>query len=75
MPPFYSPIQGRNEDAPVTDIPKTNTIELQLTTDDNQKYISQFHLTHETLIDQKHHFPLLFYVQQLHNEIALSLIY
>ena len=32
-----------------------------------EKYISQF----RTLIDQKHHFPLLFYVQQLHNKIAL----
>ena len=33
--------------------------------------ISQFRLSRETVIDQKHHYPLLFYVQQLHNKIAL----
>ena len=52
-------------------IPKTNIIELQLATDDNRKYISPFRLSFETLIDQKHHFSLLFYVQQLHKKIAL----
>ena len=71
MPPFYPPIQGINEDEPVTDISKTNIIELQLATDNDRKYISQFRLSCETLIDQKHHYPLLFYVQQLHNKIAL----
>jgi hypothetical protein len=71
--PFYPPIQGRNEDEPVTDISKTNIIELQLATDDNRKYISPFRLSFETLIDQKHHFSLLFYVQQLHKKIALLL--
>ena len=40
MPPFYPPIQWRNEDAPVTDNPKTNIIELQLATDDNRNFIS-----------------------------------
>ena len=54
------PIQGRSEDhEPVTDISKTNIIELQLATEDNRKYISQFRLSYETLIDQKH-FPLFF---------------
>jgi len=33
--------------------------------------ISQFRLSRETVIDQKHHYPLLVYVQQLHNKIAL----
>jgi len=70
MPPFNPPIQGRNEDhEPVTDISKTNMIEIELATDDNRKYISQVRLSHETLIDQKH-FPLLFFVQQLHNKFA-----
>ena len=59
MPPFYPPIQGRNEDhEPVTDISKTNIIELQLATDNDRKCISQFRLSRETSIDQKHHFPL-----------------
>jgi hypothetical protein len=53
--------------------PKTNIIELQLATDDDRKYISQFCLSRKTLICQKHHFPFLFYVQQLHNRIALLL--
>ena len=71
MPPFYLPIQGRNEDAPVTDNLTTKIIELQLATDDDRKYISQFCLSRKTLICQKHHFPFLFYVQLLHNRIAL----
>ena len=46
MPPFYPTIiQGRNEDAPVTDNPKTYIIELHLASDDERnKYIAQFRL-------------------------------
>ena len=71
VPPFYPPIQGRSDDSPVTDNPKTNIMELHLDNGDDLKYISQFRLSRETVIDQKHHYPLLFYIQQLHNKIAL----
>ena len=71
VPPFYPPIQGRSDDSPVTDNPKTNIMELHLDNGDDLKYISQFRLSRETVIDQKHHYPLLVYVQQLHNKIAL----
>jgi len=70
-PPFYAPIQGRSADSPVTDNPKTNIMDLHLDNGDDLKYISQFRLSRETVIDQKHHYPLLVYVQQLHNKIAL----
>jgi len=72
VPPFYPPIQGRSDDSPVTDNnPKTNIMELNLDNGDDLKYISQFRLSCEAVIDQKHHYPLLVYVQQLHNKIAL----
>jgi len=71
MPPFYLPIQGRSDDSPVTDNPKTKIMELHLDNGDDFKYISQFRLCHETVIDQKHHYSLLFFVQHLHNRIAL----
>ena len=71
VPPFYPPIQGRSDDSPVTDNPKTNIMELHIDNGDDLKYISQFCLSRETVIDQKHHYLLLFYVQQLHNRIAL----
>jgi hypothetical protein len=58
-------------DSPVTDNQKTKIMELHLDNGDDLKYISQFRLCHETVIDQKHHYSLLFYVQQLHNKIAL----
>ena len=71
VPPFYPPIQGRSDDSPVTDNPKTKIMELHLDNGDDFKYISQFRFSRETVIDQKYHYPLLFYVQQLHNKIAL----
>ena len=61
VPPFYPPIQGRSDDSPVTDNnPKTNIMELNLDNGDDLKYISQFRLNCETVIDQKHHYPLFF---------------
>jgi len=48
-----------------------NFMDLHLDNGDDLKYISQFRLSRETVIDQKHHYPLLVYVQQLHNKIAL----
>ena len=46
-------------------------MELHLDNGDNLKYISQFRFSREIVIAQKYHYPLLFYVQQLHNKIAL----
>jgi len=46
-------------------------MDLHLDNGDDLKYISQFLLSRETVIDQKHHYLLLFYIQQLHNKIAL----
>ena len=63
--------EGVTSDSPVTDNPKTKIMELHLDNGDDLKYISQFRLCRETVIDQKHHYSLLFYVQQLHNKIAL----
>ena len=40
VPPFYPPIQGRSDDSPVTDNPKTNIMDLHLDIGDNFKYIT-----------------------------------
>ena len=72
MQPFYPLLRGRSEDAPsVTNDPKSNIMELQLATDDDQKNVPQFRLSFETLIEQNHHYSLLFCVQNLHNKIPL----
>ena len=71
VPPIYPPIQRRSDDSLVTDKPKTNIVEFHLDNGDDLKYISQSRLSRERVIDQKHHYPLLFYVQQLHNKTAL----
>ena len=37
VPPFYPPIQGRSDNSPVTDNPKTNSMDLHLDNGDNLK--------------------------------------